>query len=103
MRKRIWRAGGTVALRSAIVRWMAMAHSTACWTLRNSARMPSPAVSWIRPPWASTMRQDDGLMPLEGRDGGGLVLGHQAAIPDNIRHQDGGEPALDVCLVHMAP
>ena len=45
MRKRIWRAGGTVALRSTIVRWMAMAHSTSCWTLRNSARMPSPAVS----------------------------------------------------------
>src|SRR5262245_13021963 len=42
-------------------------------------------------------------MPLEGRDGGRLVLGHQAAIPDDIRHQDGGEPALNVCLVHMAP
>ena len=54
MRKRICCSGGTVALRSAIVRWIAMAHSTACWTLRNSARMPSPAVSWMRPPWAST-------------------------------------------------
>jgi hypothetical protein len=42
-------------------------------------------------------------MPLEGRDGGGLVLGHQAAIPYDVRHQDGGEPTLNVCLVHMAP
>src|SRR5206468_5763774 len=48
-------------------------------------------------------RQDDGLMSLEGRDGGGLVLGHQAAIPGDIRHQDGGESALDVYLVHIAP
>ena len=42
-------------------------------------------------------------MPLEGRDGGGIVLGHQAAIPDDIRHQDSGEPALNVCLIHIAP
>jgi hypothetical protein len=42
-------------------------------------------------------------MSLEGRDSGGLVFGHQAAIPGDIRYQDGGEPALNVCLVHMIP
>src|SRR5262249_36735331 len=48
-------------------------------------------------------RQNHGLMSLEGCDGGDLVFGHQAAIPGDIRHQDGGEPALNVCLVHMVP
>jgi hypothetical protein len=48
-------------------------------------------------------RQDHGLMALEGRDGSGLVLGHQAAVPGDIRHQDGGESALDVYFVHIAP
>jgi len=43
-------------------------------------------------------RQDNSLMPLEG----GLVLGHQAAIPGDIRHQDGSKPALDLRLVHDA-
>ena len=49
MRKRLWRDGGLATLRSAIVRWMAMAHSTACWTLGTlrecrPRRCPGPAL-----------------------------------------------------------
>src|SRR5262249_23175025 len=47
--------------------------------------------------------QDNSLMPLEGRDRHRLVLGHQAAIPDDIRDKDSGEPPLDPCIVHRAP
>src|SRR6266446_2680186 len=41
-------------------------------------------------------------MPLEGRDGGSFVFSHQTAIPGDVRHQDSGKPALDVCLIHEA-
>ncbi|MND07597.1 hypothetical protein D3C83_296760 [compost metagenome] len=37
-------------LRSAITVWISTAHSVAPMTLGNSAMMPSPAVSMIRPP-----------------------------------------------------
>ena len=42
-------------------------------------------------------------MPLEDGNRVGLVLGHQAAIPGDVRHEDGGESALDMYLVHIAP
>src|SRR5262245_26316732 len=44
MRKRMRRVSSTSALRCAMTRWIATAHSTALRTLGNSARIPSPAV-----------------------------------------------------------
>jgi hypothetical protein len=54
----------------------------------------------MRPAVGVDQWQDDGLMPLEGRDRRGFVFRHQAAIPSDVRHQDGSKPALDMCLVH---
>ena len=103
MRKRIWRAGGTVGI---ALSHRALDGDGAFHRLLDAPELGENAVpggvlnaSAVR----FDQRQDDGLMSLEGRDSGGLVLGHQAAIPDDIRHQDGGEPALNVCLVHVAP
>ncbi len=50
MRNRIRRDSGTSSLRVAMTVWISTAHSVALITLGNSARIPSPAVSMIRPP-----------------------------------------------------
>jgi hypothetical protein len=50
MRNSIRRGSGTSSLRAAITRWISTAHAVAPITLGNSARMPSPAVSMMRPP-----------------------------------------------------
>ena len=103
MRKCIWRDGGTVDI--------ALGHRTldgdgAFDRLHDAPELRENAVTGgvlDAPAVRFDHGQDDGLMSLEGRDGGGLVLGHQAAIPGDICRQDGGESAFDVCLVHTVP
>src|ERR1700738_4891026 len=86
-------SGSIAALRSAILDWMATAHLTAFTTLANSARMPSPAVSMMRPAELAENREHDGLVPLEITDRARLVRAHQRAITGDICCQDGSEPA----------
>ena len=50
MRKSMRRDSGTPSLRVGMTVWISTAHSVALITLGNSARMPSPAVSMMRPP-----------------------------------------------------
>ena len=50
MRKSMRRDSGTPSLRVAMMVCISTAHSVALITLGNSARMPSPAVSMMRPP-----------------------------------------------------
>jgi hypothetical protein len=61
------RCGSIAALRCAIVVWMASAHLTALMTLANSARIPSPAVSMMRPANSPTIGSTTAWWPLRSR------------------------------------
>ena len=75
--------------------WMSTAASRASFTLGKAARKPSPVVLKVAPRMAIDRRADD---LLERRPqivvGGGLVLGHQAAVADDVAGQDRGQLAL---------
>src|SRR5215475_15403344 len=94
IRNCIRRGSSTLALRSAIAFWIATAHSTATTTLENSARIPSPAVSMIRPTVLCDHRQDDRLVSLEVAYGGCFVVAHEGAVAANAGGKDGcqGKP-----------
>ena len=98
MRNCIWRSASTLALRSAIVFWMATAHSTAFTTLPNSARMPSPAVSMMRPPCSPIIGRTTAWCAFEVADGARFVRAHERAVAGDVGGEDGGQPALNLCV-----
>ena len=84
------------ALRSAIVFWMATAHLTAFRTLANSARMPSPAVSMMRPPCSPIIGRMTAWCALRSRTVRLLVRAHERAVAGDVGGEDGSQPALNL-------
>ena len=56
----------------------------------NSARIPSPAVSMMRPPWSA----NDSLVRLEITDGARLVSAHERAVTGDVGCEDRCKTAL---------
>ena len=78
-------------------------HSTAFKTLPNSARMPSPAVSIMRPVWSVIMGRTTPWCPLEVQNSAHLVCAHQGAVPRNIGCKNCRQPTGNLWIFGVAP
>ena len=93
---------GTSRFRSAIVRWICTAQSTAWITLEF--REDAVARRVDDPPSESRhKRQHDRLVALEIADGGDFVLAHQPRIPGDIGRRDRSLPAAHREFSHGPP
>ena len=69
---------------------MGLRTSGASNTPPNSARIPSPAVSMMRPRWSA----NDSLVRLEITDGARLVSAHERAVTGDVGCEDRCKTAL---------
>ena len=76
-------------------RCISTAQRTASTALANSTSMPSPVVLTMRPRWLAMAGSIRSLRcPLSARSVADLIGAHELAVADDIRGQNGGQPAL---------
>ena len=86
--------GTAASSRSAMPRWMRIAHSTASTALANSHSAPSPMSLTMRPRCSARSGSTSFAVRLEALEGAALVGLHQARVAGHVRGEDGGEAAL---------